>query len=458
MTKVGSWRELFDKDHAATAVVLASGVALYAMNVYVTSALLPSAIHQLGGSSYYAWVMTSFLITSVVAAMLVNQLLSRFGAARVYGIAYAGFALGSLINALAPDMATLVFGRAVQGFGGGLLAGLGYAVIRMALPRRLWTRAAGLVSAMWGVGNVIGPALGGGFAQIGFWRGAFVLLVVASVALGLVAQRALRGVRGEVVAHRFPVVSIVVLSGAAAAFSISSVLSVRSEMIVGSVIGVLLLATFVAVDSRAQASVLPRLAYDRSSTLRWIYLTLAALSAGSMADNFVPLFGQRLAGMAPLVAGFVGAALSMGWTCGQLYSVTLISHRARRMAVLIGPVMVAVGLVAYGALQQNNAALPVVVAWVAALVLAGVGIGIAFPHLSVAAMGISDHPEEGAKAAAGVNTTQLIANTIASAYVGVLVSFGRPSEVSSAQWMAYGLAVVAVLSGVTAWVSRAPQS
>jgi MFS family permease len=442
----------------ATAVVLASGVALYAMNVYVTSALLPSAVRELGGNSYYAWALTSFLIASVVASMLVNQMLGRFGAARVYGLAYAVFACGSLINAVTPDMAGLVIGRAVQGSGGGLLAGLGYAVIRTALPQRLWTRAAGLVSAMWGIGNLLGPALGGGFAQVGWWRGAFFLLVAASVVLAVVAQRALPNVRGSIVKHRFPLVSVLVLSAAAAAFSISSVLSARTAMITGSVAGALLLVLFLAVDRRAGASVLPRIAYDRRGPLPWIFLTVAGLSAGGMADNFVPLFGQRLAGMAPIVAGFLGAALSMGWTCGQLFSVNLRAHRTRRTAVVIGPAVLTAGLIAYGLLQQQNPSLPVVIGWIVALVSAGTGIGIAFPHMSVAAMSISDDPTEGAKAATGVNTTQLIANTMAAAYAGVLVSFGAPSEVDSARWMAFGLAAVTALSLGATVISRAPRS
>ena len=64
-------------------------------------------------------------------------------------------------------MELLLVGRTVQGAAGGLLAGLGYAVINAALPSRLWTRASALVSAMWGVGTMVGPAMGGMFAQFG---------------------------------------------------------------------------------------------------------------------------------------------------------------------------------------------------------------------------------------------------------------------------------------------------
>ncbi len=69
--------------------------------------------------------------------------------------------------------------------------------------------------------------------------------------------------------------------------------------------------------------------------------------------------------------------------------------------------------------------------WVAGLVVAGAGVGPAFPHLSVAAMSSSDNPVEASKAAAGVGTVELISNAISSALVGVLVVIGGPGAAGS---------------------------
>ena len=63
------------------------------------------------------------------------------------------------------------------------MAGLGYALITTTLPRALWTRASALVSAMWGVATVVGPAAGGLFAQFGLWRWAFGAMAILSVAM-----------------------------------------------------------------------------------------------------------------------------------------------------------------------------------------------------------------------------------------------------------------------------------
>ena len=53
--------------------------------------------------------------------------------------------------------------------------------------------------------------------------------------------------------------------------------------------------------------------------MRWIYLTLGMLMAATMADMYVPLFGQRLAHLTPVAAGFLAAAgLAIGWTVGEI--------------------------------------------------------------------------------------------------------------------------------------------
>ncbi|MFJ3787537.1 MFS transporter [Kitasatospora sp. NPDC090091] len=154
----GGRREPFSRRYAAAVSILAGGVALYAMNLYFTAALLPSIVADIGGAPYYAWVATGFLMAAVIASMPVSRLLARLGASRAYLAGFTVFALGAACTAAATSMAALPVVRVVHGLGAGLVAGLGYAVIRGALPERLWTRAAGLVSAMWGVGTLVGPA------------------------------------------------------------------------------------------------------------------------------------------------------------------------------------------------------------------------------------------------------------------------------------------------------------
>jgi|GEM_PF-4949324 len=112
-------------------------------------------------------------------------------------------------------------------------------------------------------------------------------------------------------------------------------------------LGIILLLLFIAVERRAKETILPRLTYQRSNGLKWIYLTVAALSAGVMVENFIPLFGQNLAGLNPLIAGFLGAVLSLAWVITQILVVAARCQKNRRRAICLGPILLTAGLLAY---------------------------------------------------------------------------------------------------------------
>ncbi|HUR08683.1 MAG TPA: MFS transporter [Nonomuraea sp.] len=248
--------------------------------------------------------MTIYLVAMVIATMLVSRLSGRWGNVGAYLLGFGVFLAGSLVCAVSPVMPVLLAGRAAQGLGAGLLSGLGFAAIRSALPERLWTRGNALMSAMYGVGNFVGPALGGLFAQFGAWRLAFVAMAVIAAVCCLFVPRVLpRGERSDVRAP-VPLVSLLLVTAATAAVSLAGVLPGAMAMASGIVVALLLVAGFVVYERRSELRVFPRTTYLPGSPLKWVYLTLALLAFGVAVESFVPLFGQRLGGLAPAVAGF----------------------------------------------------------------------------------------------------------------------------------------------------------
>ncbi|MEN0136047.1 MAG: MFS transporter, partial [Rhodococcus sp. (in: high G+C Gram-positive bacteria)] len=373
------------------------------------------------------------------------------GALGAYLFALAPFFVGTMICAISPSMEVLLVGRAVQGLGGGLLAGLSYAVLREALPEHLWARATALVSAMWGVGTLAGPAIGGLFAQLGQWRLAFVALAVVAAAIAVIAPRALprtERVRGG---EPVPATSLALLTLATIAISVAGILGNRAHMLILIAVGVMFVVLFLVWERRSPRGVLPRSTYRRASSLKWIYLTIAVLASGTVSEAFTPLFGQRLAGLAPFAAGFLGAMMSVGWSVTMIFSSGISRPRAKTVAMLTGPLVLATGLLLTAALWRDDAELAVVILWAGTLAAAGAGIGLAFPHLMVAAMQSTDDPQEGAKAAAGLNTVELIAMAVGSAVAGVLVNLGAPSALTSARLLFLGLGVLAALGVFTAY-------
>jgi MFS family permease len=441
---VGSWREL--GRHLSTTVVLAGGVLVGAVNIYVAASLLPTAVADIGGERLYAWNMTAFLVAQVVATMLVGRVLSRRGHLGAYLLGFGVFAGGSLLCAVSPAMAVLLVGRGVQGLGAGLLTGLGFAVVHSALPRHLWVRGSALISAMFGVGNFVGPALGGLFAQFGSWRWAFVVLAAAAVVLAAFAPRALpRSDRGGV-AVPVPAVSLALVVGAVGAVSVAGILTDGVAMAVFVVAGLALVLAFLAVERRAAVRVLPRSTYHAGSALRWVYLTIAFLASGVAVETFLPLFAQQLGGLPPVAAGFFAAALSLGWSASQIVSSSARGEATIRRLQVAGPAVLAAGFVVLALLQHEN----LVLAWLPALLLGGAGIGIAMPHLSVAAMTSTDDQEEGRKAAAAIATVLTMSTAFGAAVAGLLVNLGAPVMVTSARYLLAGFAVISAFGVLTA--------
>jgi MFS family permease len=434
----GSWRELLGAKYLRTSVVLAGGVALYATNEFLTISLLPNTVAEIGGSRLYAWVTTLYLVGSVVAATMVNPMLVRVGARSSYLMGLALFGVSSLACGAAPDMEILIAARALQGVAGGLLAGLGYAVINAALPRSLWTRASALVSAMWGVATVVGPATGGLFAQFGLWRWAFVAMAVLTALMATLVPIALSagrvGPSAETSVLKVPVWSLVLMGAAALAVSVAQIPhnTVATAGLLAA--GVALVGLFAIVDWRMRAAVLPPSVFGRGP-LKWIYLTMAVLMLGAMVDTYVPLFGQRLAHLTPVAAGFLGAALAVGWTVSEIVSASLENQRTIGRVIAAAPVVVASGLTLGALTQRDNASAGIVGLWTVALLVAGIGIGMAWPHLSVRAMDSVNDPAEGVAAAAAINTVQVISAAFGAGLAGVVVNTSGGGGVTAAHWL-----------------------
>ena len=434
----GGWRELLGTRYLGTAVVLAGGVGLYATNEFLTISLLPNTIGEIGGSRLYAWVTSVYLVASVVAATMVSPMLLRVGARSSYVMGLTVFGVASLVCGAAPNMEILIAGRGLQGVAGGLLAGLGYAVINAALPRWLWTRGTAVVSAMWGVATVIGPATGGLFAEFGLWRWAFVAIALLTALMALLVPIALTAGRVDPSSAtppmKVPVWSLLLMGSAALAVSVAQIPRNVVAVVGLLAICVVLVGIFVFVDWRLHAAVLPPSVFGRGP-LKWTYLTMTVLMAAAMVDTYVPLFGQRLGHLTPVAAGFLGAALAVGWTVSEIVSASLENPQAIGRVIAAAPLVVVSGLALGAVTQRANASAGTAAVWALALLVAGIGIGMAWPHLSVRAMEYVNDPAEGAAAAAAINTVQLISAAFGAGLAGVVVNMAEGGDVIEARWL-----------------------
>jgi hypothetical protein len=211
-----------------------------------------------------------------------------------------------------------------------------------------------------------------------------------------------------------------------------------------------LVGLFVVVDRRAGGTVLPRAAFA-PGPLKWMYVTIGLLMAATMVDMYVPLFGQRLANMAPAAAGFFGAVLAIGWTTSEIASASLSRTRTIARLVAAAPVIMAIGLGVGALVLGDDATWPRVVVWAIGLFIAGSGVGVAWPHLSAWIMGALDDPVEAGTAAAAINTVQLICGAFGAGLAGIVVNMSGGGDASAARWLYIVFTVLAAFGFVASY-------
>jgi MFS family permease len=108
----------------------------------------------------------------------------------------------------------------------------------------------------------------------------------------------------------------------------------------------------------------------------------------------------------------------------------------------------AFGLALASASQFEDASGWVIAIWVVALAVTGMGVGMAWPHLSAWAMGSVDDSSEGGRAAAAINTVQLIFGAFGAGLAGIVVNATDRGDATAARWMFATFAVLAVVGVV----------
>ncbi|MEO6984035.1 MAG: MFS transporter [Paralcaligenes sp.] len=455
--EIASWSELFQGRNGLRSVVLAGGVGLHAINVYIVATILPSVVQDIGGLEYYAWNTTLFVVASIFGSALSPKALDAYGPRLAYLTAILIFALGTAVCATAPSMRWLLVGRTAQGFGGGILLGLSYASIRIVFEDRLWPRAMALVSSMWGVATLLGPAIGGIFAQTGHWRLAFwVVLPIAAVLAWLVNTQLDRGAKPSATSRiKAPFGKITALAASVLVISLGSLSESLAWNAVGVVIGLGIGIGVAQADKRAVTKLMPAGAYSIKTHIGSLYACLSLLSVGVTTEIFVAYFLQTIHGHTPLVAGYMTALMAAGWTTGSIISSGRTHATANRL-IRIGPVLSALSLLAlavlmpWASLTQANGG-----SWwlVVPLLGVGMGIGLCWPRMSTQVFKAAPVGQENI-AASAITTLQLYSMAMGSTLAGVVANaagFTHPGGMIGAQQAAIALfAIFACAPGMAA--------
>ena len=403
---------VLSKRFQAVSIGLVALVTLTAFEAMAVNTAMPVVARDLGGMSLYNLAFSASLAASVIATVLGGRWSDLKGPLPPVGTGVAGFVAGLLIAGFAPTMEVFVAGRFIQGLGAGLIQVALYVLVAKVYPGAMHPRVFALFSAAWVLPSMVGPAVAGFVVEHTDWRWIFwgVSLIVIPSALLLWRGTAGRSLDGADVENAPPLGRKLVWATLTAVSA--ALIQYGSALGLG---GVPLLAAGVVLLAVALPKLLPpgsmRAARGLPSAPLLRGLAYGALTA---AEVLIPLMLISERGLTPTGAGIVLTVGALGWSTGSwIKGRGTISHLT---ALRGGSAMIAFGIALISLLLIDS--VPVAVAYVA-MAIAGLGIGVLHPTVSVLVLEMSAPGEEGGNSAA-VNVGDSVFTVVAVAVSGAL--------------------------------------
>lgn len=308
-------------------------IALVAIDTTILATAVPAIVDDLGGFTQFPWLFSAFLLTQAVTTPIYGKLADVYGRKPLMMFGIGAFLVGSVCCAVAWSMPVLIVARAVQGLGAGAIAPTGMTIMGDIYTVAERAVAQGYVASVWAMSAVVGPTLGGLFADHLSWRWIFWINIPLGLLAAAMLQRRFEE-HADIAAdteRRSVDVAGSALLAAAAGLVLLGLLEggIRwdwaspASVVVFAGSAVLLVA-FGLVERRAPDPVLPL----------WVFgnrvlnaATIGAFVVGVLmlgVTSYVPVYAQRILGSGATVAGLAVAALAIGWpiaasTAGRFY-------------------------------------------------------------------------------------------------------------------------------------------
>lgn len=333
------------------AAVVGSGMAF--VDGTIVNVALPAIQAALDATTADAqWVMEAYALLLSALLLVGGVLGDRFGRRRVFVTGAIVFTLASLVCAVSPNVAVLIGGRAIQGFGAALLVPGSLALISSAFPKERRGAAIGTWSAFSGITAAAGPVIGGYLVEYVSWHWAFLINLPLGIALVAICQWRVPESRGAPATSRLDVTGAVLatvgLAGVVFALIEAPLRGWTSPSVAtAACVGVVALAAFVVVERKVAAPMLPLKLFRNRDFSAANALTLLLYAALSGSLFFVPLNLIQVQGYGATGAGasllpFIGIMFALSRWTGQL-----VDRVGARLPLIVGPLIAAAGFVLY---------------------------------------------------------------------------------------------------------------
>ncbi|KRA25554.1 Puromycin resistance protein pur8 [Microbacterium sp. Root61] len=390
----------------------------------IVNIALPQAQADLGlTDGQRQWVITAYALAFGALLLLGGRIADYWGRKRTFMVGMIGFGLASVYGGLAQNGIELIIARGLQGAFAAMLAPAALALLTVTFPSgRDRNTAFAVFGTIAGAGAAVGLLLGGVLTEFADWRWCllvnvfFVIVGVIGALLFLTESKAEGDNKYDLVGA---VVVILGLGSLVYGFSLAEAGWGRLDTVGFLVLGVILLALFVWIESRVAQPLLPlRIVADK---VRGGAFLIQAVAGSVMigATLYLTLHLQIVMQMSALMSGLASLPLTAAIMIVAPFATKLLPRIGPRPLLIAGPLFVSVALLYLSRITADGS---YAVQVLPGLIVMGVGMAMIFvPLQNLALAGVAPH-DAGAASATANSAMQIGGSIGLSVFTAVYIS------------------------------------
>lgn len=337
---------------------LATATMLANLETSIIATALPKIVGDFNSFESFAWVGTSYIVTSAIATPLLGKLSDLYGRRRIFQITMFVFLIGSFLCGAANSMGQLIAARAFQGLGGGGIQALSFAVIGDIIPPRERGRYIGYFTLAFVGSALLGPLVGGFIIDHYSWKWIFWINVPFILIVGTVTHFALK------LPFKRKEAKLDYVGAALLSLTIGSLMVGLEEGRTGwtdqhvlllfatSIVG---LCVFVFVENRASEPMIPLRLFSNKVVFRSAMLGMCAGTVVYGSGSFLTLFFQDSQFLSPTESGLRSLPQMVGVTAATFGIGRLIARTGRyKPFPIVGTCVAGLGMVAIAQIDGNT--------------------------------------------------------------------------------------------------------
>lgn len=318
---------------------------LAAMDSTIVSTAIPHIVSDLGGFTKFSWVFSIYLLAQTVTIPLYGKFADIYGRKRILIFGIIIFLIGSATSGAAWNIGTLIAFRGLQGLGAGSIMATVNTIAGDIYSIEERAKIQGLLSSIWGVSAIIGPALGGALAEYVNWRWIFLI----NLPIGAVSIFFLLAFFKEKIVQTSPKIdykgAILILLTLSLFFVFLleggqtwAWLSLPSFVLFFAVL--LLGYLSFRIEGSSPHAIMPVWLW-RNKTMAFTNLAIMGMGIVMMGpETYLPTFTQASLGVGTIASGFILTSMSFGWPVASALSGKFYMRIGFRNTSLIGTAFV----------------------------------------------------------------------------------------------------------------------